>query len=86
MRSGRGTSLLQAKMLSVAVVLALVLVWLSPDARGATTTPRVDEDRQGAPYAAGELLVTYEPGASERRIDEIVEGSAARVEEESLRL
>lgn len=79
MRSGRATSLLRGKTLSVAVVLALVLVWLSPDARGATT-PGFDEDQQGAPYAAGELLVTYEPGASGRRIDEIVEWSAARVE------
>ena len=68
-------------MLSVAVVIALVLVWLSPDARGATT-PKIDKDRQGAPYAAGELLVTYEPGASERRIDGVVEGAGASVEEE----
>ena len=73
MRSGRGAGLLQATMLSVAVAVALVLVWISPDARGATTTPKVDEDRQGAPYAAGELLVTYEPGASQRQIDEVVE-------------
>jgi hypothetical protein len=29
---------MQASMLSVAVVIALVLVWISPDARGATTT------------------------------------------------
>lgn len=66
----------------MAVAIALVLVWLSPDARGATTTPRVDEDRRGSPYAAGELLVTYEPGASEQRVDEVVEASEASVEEE----
>jgi thermitase len=73
---------LQATMLSMAVAFALVLVWLSPDARGATTTARIDENRQGSPYAAGELLVTYDPGASQRRIDEVVEESQASVEEE----
>jgi thermitase len=73
---------MQASMLSVAVVIALVLVWISPDARGATTTTRIDEDPQGAPYAAGELLVTYEPGASRQRVGEVVDVSRARVEEE----
>ena len=73
---------MQATMLSMAVAVALVLVWLSPDARGATITARIDENRQGSPYAAGELLVTYDPGASQRRIDEVVEESQASVEEE----
>ena len=82
MRSGRGTSLSQARMLSVAVAVALVLVWISPDARGATTTPRIDENQQGAPYAAGELLVSYDSGASRPRFDEVVKGAQARVEEE----
>ena len=59
-------------MLSVALAIALVLVWMSPEARGTTTTPKVDEDLQGAPYAAGELLVTYDPGASQQQIDEVV--------------
>jgi hypothetical protein len=81
-RSRRGISHMQASMLSVAVVIALVLVWISPDARGATTTTRIDEDPQGAPYAAGELLVTYEPGASRQRVGEVVDVSRARVEEE----
>ena len=66
----------------MAVAVALVLVWMSPDARGATTTPKVDEDRQGAPYAAGELLVTYDSGASQQQIDEVVQESQASVEEE----
>lgn len=73
---------MQATMLSMAVAVVLVLVWMSPDARGATTTPKVDEDRQGAPYAAGELLVTYDSGASQQQIDEVVEESQASVEEE----
>ncbi len=82
MQSGRGTNLLRATMLSVAVALALVLVWLSPDARGATGVPKIDENRQGAPYAAGELLVTYETGAYRRHVEQVVEGSRARVKEE----
>jgi hypothetical protein len=49
---------------------------------GATATPKIDEDRQGNPYAAGELLVSYEPGASRRHIDGLVEKARARVEEE----
>ena len=67
-------------MLSVALALALVLIWLSPDARGATGIPKIDENRQGAPYAAGELLVTYNPGAFRRHVEQVV--GAARVEEE----
>ena len=69
-------------MLSVAVAIALVLVWLSPDARGATTATRIDGDPQGSLYAAGELLVSYEPEASQQRVGEVVERSRARVEEE----
>jgi thermitase len=73
---------LQARILSAAVAVGLVLVWLSPDARGETSIPRIDKGRQGALYAAGELLVTYEPGASRQRLDEVVQKSEARVEEE----
>jgi thermitase len=69
-------------MLSVAVAIALVLIWLSPDARGATFVPKLDEDAQGDLYAAGELLVSYDNGASQRQVDQVVEGSQARVEEE----
>jgi len=73
---------LQASMLSVAVAIALVLVWLSPDARGATKAARIDGDPQGSLYAAGELLVSYEPEASRQRVGEVVERSRARVKEE----
>ncbi len=72
----------QGRMLAVAVVIAFLLVWLSPDARGATATQKVDEDPQGRPYAAGELLVTYEADASGQAVDEIAEEAEARVEEE----
>jgi thermitase len=62
--------------------MALLLLWLSPDARGVSAEPEVDKDPSGAPYAAGELLVSYEPEASEQDVDEAVEQSDARVEEE----
>jgi hypothetical protein len=71
---------LQASMLSMAV--ALILVWLSPDASGASTATRIDENQRGVPYAAGELLVTYDKGASRERIDEVVDQSQATVAEE----
>jgi thermitase len=47
-----------------------------------TAEPKVDKDPRGAPYAAGELLVTYESQTSEQDVDEAVEDSDARVEEE----
>src|SRR4051794_31779035 len=81
-RSGRGISLLQASMLSMAVAVALVLVWISPDARGATTATRIDGDPHGALYVSGELLVSYDPGASRQRVGEMVERSRSRVEKE----
>ena len=65
-----------------ATLVAPVLLWSSPRARGAAARPEVDEDPSCAPYAAGELLVTYEPAASEQDVDEAVEESDARVEEE----
>jgi thermitase len=68
-------------MLSMAVAIALVLVWISPDALGATTATRIDGDPQGALYAAGELLVSYEPGASRQHVGEVVERSRAHVKE-----
>ena len=39
------------------MLVALLLLWLSPNASGVAADPEVDEDSGGAPYAAGELLV-----------------------------
>ena len=72
---------MQARMLSVAVAIALVLIWLSPDARGTTLVPKLDENAQGDLYAAGELLVSYDHAASQRQVDQIA-GAQARVKEE----
>jgi thermitase len=69
-------------MLSVAVAIAVVLVWISPDARGATTVPEVDENGQGDLYAAGELLVSYDRGTSPEQTKQVVERAQARVEGE----
>jgi len=65
----------------MAAAIALLLVWLSPDARGVTSTQRVDVSRQGDLYAAGELLVTYEPDISEQHVDRVVDEANARVAE-----
>lgn len=82
MQGNEARFLRYAHVLTGAMLIALLLLWFSPDARGVTAEPEVDKDPSGAPYAAGELLVTYEPGATERDVDEAVEESDARVEEE----
>jgi thermitase len=69
-------------IVAIAVLVALLVVLSSPDASGVSAEPEVDKDPSGAPYAAGELLVTYEPEASEHDVDEAIEESDARVEEE----
>jgi thermitase len=82
LRTGKARSTRLTQSLLTATIMALVLLWLSPDAWGDDTTLSVDEDHRGAPYASGELLVTYEPEATERDVDEAVQESEARIEEE----
>lgn len=82
MRSDGVRILLQARTLAMAAAIAFLLVWLSPDARGETTSPKVDVSRQGDLYAAGELLVTYESDVSGQDADRVVEQAKARVDEE----
>src|ERR687886_2998282 len=70
-------------MLSTAVAVAFIfLVWLSPGARGETSTPKVDVNQQGEPYAAGELIVTYESNVSGQHVDKVVHEAKAREGEE----
>ena len=58
---------------------AILLLALAPVARGETSArPNVDEDPGGAPYVAGELLVLYEPGTSEKAEQAVVRGSGGR--------
>ena len=86
MQGNEARILQHTHMVAVAVLVALLIVLLmvlsSPHARGASAEPQVDNDPSGAPYAAGELLVTYEGEASEQDVDEAIEESDARVEEE----
>jgi thermitase len=81
LRGNEARFIRHAYVLTAATLVALLLVWLSPDARGLAPETEVDKDPSGAPYAAGELLVTYEPEASEGDVDEAVEESDALVEE-----
>jgi thermitase len=64
------------------MLVALVLLWSSPHAKGVAAEPEVDEDPSGAPYVAGELLVTYESEASEQDVNAAIQESDANVEED----
>ena len=62
----------------VAALLCAALV-LAPGASGETDPqPQIDDDPQGAPYVAGELLVVYEPGTPEATEETVVRDSGAR--------
>lgn len=56
-------------IIPAALLGALLVLWLAPAASG--DTPKVDEDPAGAPYVAGELLITYEEGASSKTQEEL---------------
>jgi thermitase len=69
----------QISALALAVLWAILLLTLAPGAKGeAAAQPKVDEDPSGAPYVAGELLVTYEKGISENAEQAIVHASEGR--------
>jgi thermitase len=64
-----------------AAVLICAVLFLAPakGARGESAgQPGVDDDPEGAPYIAGELLVSYEPGTSEETEETVVRRSGAR--------
>lgn len=69
-------------VLLVSLASAIALVVLSSAASGQVAGNEVDEDPAGAPYAAGELLVTYKEAASERDVDSVERKADAEVEEE----
>jgi len=57
---------LQGAVFVAALIGAVLLLAFSTGARGESVAqPGVDDDPDGAPYVAGELLVAYEPGTSE---------------------
>lgn len=74
----------QAGVFLAALLGAVVLLILSSSAQGqaAPAEKAIDEDPDGAPYAAGELIVTYKESASEKKIGQIKQEAKAAVEEE----
>jgi thermitase len=58
---------------------AVLLLILAPGSKGEPATrPGVDNDPEGAPYVAGELLVAYEPGTSEEAEETVVRQSGGQ--------
>jgi hypothetical protein len=60
-----GAGRLQGYAFAAALLWAVLLLVLAPGSKGDPgVRPGVDDDAEGAPYVAGELLVSYEPGTS----------------------
>lgn len=66
----------------VGLAFAVALLTISSSASGQPAADEIDEDPAGAPYAAGELLVTYKENASEGAVDSVGREVEAEVEEE----
>jgi thermitase len=79
----RGVSGLARQMgvLCASLLGAAVLLAFSSAARGEPVVAAVDQSPAGAPYAAGELIVTYEEGASDNAVESLDEEAGAEVEE-----
>jgi thermitase len=74
-----GDGRLQWSAFAAALLWALLLLTLAPGSKGEPAVQSgVDEDPEGAPYVAGELLVAYEPGTSEVAEETVVRQSGAR--------
>lgn len=74
----------QAGVFLAALLGAVVLLVLSASAQGQVIPEEetIDEDPNGARYAAGELIVTYKGDASEKKVGEVKQEAKAAVEEE----
>jgi thermitase len=78
-----GDGRLQGYTFAAALLWAVLLLILAPGSKGEPAAqPGVDNDPEGAPYVAGELLVAYEPGTSEEAEEMVVRRSGARTLED----
>jgi thermitase len=74
---------LQGYTFAAALLWALLLLILAPGSMGEPAARvGVDNDPEGAPYVAGELLVAYEPGTSEEAEETVIRRSGARTLED----
>jgi thermitase len=74
---------LQGYTFAAALLWALLLLILAPGSKGEPAARvGVDNDPEGAPYIAGELLVAYEPGTSEEAEETVIRRSGARTLED----
>ena len=71
----------QVGVLLVALLGALAQLAFSPEARSQPAEGAVDHAPGGVPYAAGELLVTYEEEASSNAVESLDEEAGGEVEE-----
>jgi thermitase len=73
-----GDGRLQGYTFAAALLWAVFLLILAPGSKAEPATqPGVDDDPEGAPYVAGELLVAYEPGTSDEAEEMVVRQSGA---------
>ncbi len=63
-----------------ALVGALLFLWAAPEAQGAPPRLVVDRGPAGAPYAAGELLVSLKTGTKDGVARSLANGAGAKVE------
>jgi thermitase len=78
-----GDGRLQGYTFAAALLWAVLLLILAPGSKGEPAAqPGVDNDPEGAPYVAGELLVAYEPGTSEKAEETVVRRSGAQTLED----
>lgn len=72
----------QTYVLILALISAMALLIFSSSARGQRAGDEIDEDASGAPYVAGELLVTYKENAFGKEVASAGREIGAEVEKE----